>query len=266
MRYPIESASSVPGSGNSVYLYLLMNINIPSRLPHEIWYSGLAEKLKNPHSIFKGFFPVGETFEIQYGGAEMQNYTFTGEEKNPVYVNDLSASAKFKLGIPNDADKREKVFNPNFVPYEKLPPLAKTSNETVSMSLAKSISSFLCVRKSVLYTEQDVVNMLSAAVKKASSDEMIHILHGNHIAWCTLAFMRTNKMEEDIKKEFYTQNGIDFYTKDIGTIMPSILYTLAILGVDPVASIEDLDYDLYGIENVARKLQTHMKNFQKKAT
>jgi len=94
-RYPILQPQSIPGSGTGVYLYLLNNFRIPSKLPHEIWYNGQKEKLEDKHHPFKGFFPIGETFKISYGGSEMMNYTFTGEEKNPVFVKDLSEEAMF---------------------------------------------------------------------------------------------------------------------------------------------------------------------------
>lgn len=258
-RYPIFQSQSIPGSGTGVYLYLLNNYQIPSRLPHEIWYNGQKEKLEDKHHPFKGFFPVGETFRISYGGSEMMNYTFTGNEKNPVFVNQLSKEALLQLGIPGDADPAEKVFNPNFVSYKDLSENARKSNEATTISLAKSISSYLCKEKSILYSEKDIVEMLSVAIKNANSLEMRHILHGNHIAWCSIRFMETGVMEEDIKKQFYGQNKTDFYIKDIGTIMPSMLYTLAILGIDPIEIIQKLDYDVWDINTIANELQSYMK-------
>lgn len=259
MRYPIEKPTSIPGSGSAIYLYLLETIEIPARCPHDIWYAGQKQKLDNPHDPFKGFFPVGETLKIDYAGAGMNDYTFTGKEKNAVFVRDLSSEAKMTLGIPTDADPKDKVFNPNFVKYDDLPHGTKVSNEATTMSLAKSLSAFLCNNKGILYTEHDIVDMLTVAIKKIDSFEMMTILHGNHISWCSLAFMRTGKMEEDIKREFYGQNNIDFYVKDIGTIMPSMLYTLAILGVDPIEIIQGYEIDLYGIDTVAEKMRSYMK-------
>lgn len=69
-------------------------------------------------------------------------------------------------------------------------------------------------------------------------------------------------MEADIKKEFYGQNDLDFYVKDIGTTMPSILFTMAILGIDPVEVIKDFSVDLYGIDTIAKKMQGYMKKHQ----
>jgi len=264
MRYPIAIPSSVPGSGSAVYLHLLASLKIPSELPHLLWYNSQRKKLENKHDPFKGFFPIGKELLCSYGGSEMRTYLFTGKEKNPVYVKDLSPKAKMELGISNDANPADKVYNPNFVPYNELSENTRISNETVSMSLAKSISSFLCTKKDILYTEIDVVNMLITAIKHANSDEMRTILHGNHVAWCAARFVESGQMEEDIKRQFYGQNDIDFYIKDIGTIMPSMLYVLALLGSDPTDVIKNLDYDLYGIEEVAETLKAYMKSEQKK--
>lgn len=264
MRYPISKPTNVPGSGSAVYLYLLETIDVPSRLPHLIWYEAQKVKLDDAHDAFKGFFPIGETLKLDYAGEGMKDYTFTGKEKNAVYVKDLSAEAKLSLGIPSDARPDDKVFNPNFVPYEQLPSLTKVSNEATTMSLAKSISSYLCNTINILYTEQDVVDMLTVAIKNVSSTQMMHILHGNHVAWCSLAFMRTGKMEPDIKRQFYGQNDIDFYIKDIGTILPPMLYCLAILGVDPVDILQDFALDIYNIDKVAKILQEYMHNKQEK--
>lgn len=258
MRYPVLRPSTIPGSGTGVYLYLLENYSVPARLPHEVWYNGQQKKLDDPHDPFKGYFPVGKTLKLSYGGSDMRDYTFTGEERNPIFVKDLSEEALMELGI-RDAKPDEKIFNPNFVAYDELSQTTKASNEATTMSLAKSISSFLCTSKDILYTEKDIVEMLTVAIDHADSQEMRHILHGNHIAWCSIRFMETGIMEENIKKQFYGQNDIDFYIKDIGTIMPSILYTLAILGVNPIEMIKKLDYDLWDIKNVAARVMKFMK-------
>ncbi len=258
MRYPTMSPGTALGSGSAVYLYLMENIAIPSRLPHDLWYASQKKKLEDQHDCFKGFFPVGETFEISYGGSEVKPYTFTGEEKNPVYVKDLSDETVLKLGI-GKAKLNEKVWNPNYVKYDDLPDNARISNETATMSLAKSISAFLCKQGDIMYTEIDVVNMLRAAIKNCNSEEMRYILHGNHVAWCAARYIETGTMEKDIMRQFYGQNDVDFYVKDIGTIMPGMLYTLAILGSDPIEAIKELTYDIWDIETVAKDLQQHMK-------
>jgi hypothetical protein len=264
MRYPIGNASSVMGSGNAFYLYLLENIKVPAQLSHELWYNGLKQAMTEKDYPFRGFFPVGKTLKISYAGSEMTPYTFTGEEKNPVFVKDLSSEARLELGISAKADQSAKVFNPLFVAYDKLPEKTKKSNELPTLSLAKSISSYIG-SKDILFTEKDIVEMLIIALKDCNSDPMRYMLHGNHIAWCSARFMETGIMEEDIKKQFYGQNSMDFYIKDIGTIMPAILFSLANLGIDPVEAIKYIDYDLWGIDKVAKALQSSMKKSSAKA-
>jgi hypothetical protein len=257
MRYPLEKATSIPNSGNALYIYLIENISVPARMSHEIWYKGCQKLIDDEDEAFQGFFPVGETLKISYAGAPMANYTFTGEEKNPVFVKDLSPEAKLQLGISGKAKDSEKVFNPYFKPYDDLPEKVKKDNELPALSLAKSICAFLSV-DNILFTEKNVIDMLMLAIRDANSSAMRTILHGNHVAWCAARFMSFGVMEEDIKKNFYGQNDINFYVKDIGTIMPPILYTLALLGMDPVIAIKNLDYDLYGIESTAINMQKYM--------
>lgn len=256
--YPTKQPCSLPGSGSAFYLYLLRNIATPSRLPHDLWYDGQTKLLQDKGHPFRGYFPIGETYKITYGNGPMAPHTFTEKDKNPVFVRDLSPKARVKLGIQSDAEPKEKVWNPNYIPFDKLSEKVRISNETTTMSLAKSISSFLGA-KDILYTEKDIIDMLVIAMKNASSQEMRHILHGNHISWCVSRYIDTGIMEEDINREFYGQNSMEFYIRDIGTIMPAILYSFAILGYDPVEMITYLDYELWGIEEVAQKLQSHMK-------
>ena len=176
MRYPVDKAESVPGSGTGLYLYLLENYLVPARSCHAVWYNGQEEKLKDQHHPFKGYYPIGETLKLSYGGGPMENYKFTGKEKNPIFVKDLHPETIMELGIPNDPDiQDEKVFNPNFLKYDETPQDAKVSNEATTMSLAKSISSYLCGEKGLLYSEADVVDMLVAAIKNSNSAEMRHI-------------------------------------------------------------------------------------------
>jgi hypothetical protein len=261
MRYPIKSPSSIPGSGQALYLHLVESVSVPAKLTHEIWYNGCEQlRIESTHP-FQGFFPIGKTFKLSYGGSPMNDYTFTGEEKNPVFVKDLSSEAKLALGISADTNGADKVFNPLFRKYEELPEKTRKDNELPALSLAKSIASFLS-SKDVLFTEADVVDMLTVAVKAANSDQMRHILHGNHVAWCAARFMTTGVMEEDIRRNFYGQNPVDFYVKDIGTIMPAMLYAFAILGSDPVEVIKHLDYDLWGVDAAAAEMQKFMKTNQ----
>jgi hypothetical protein len=257
MRYPIEKATSIPGSGNAFYFFLIENIHIPAKLTHDLWYKGCEELRVNPTHPFQGFFPVGSTLRISYASSPMGDYTFTGDEKNPVFVKDLSPEAMLELGISAKSKPSDKVFNPLFRLYEELPEKTRKDNELPSLSLAKSITSFLS-SSDMLFTEKDIVEFLIKAIENANSPQMRHILHGNHVAWCAARFMSTGVMEEDIKKNFYGQNEIEFYIKDVGTIMPAILYSFALLGVDPVDMINRLDYDLWGVDKAAKELQNFM--------
>lgn len=264
MIYPVEKASTVPGSGSGIYLYLLQNISTPGSLPHTVWYNGEKAKLEHPEKYpFRGFFPVGETLKVEYGGSGFRDYTFTGEEQNAVFVKDLSKEARLKLGISADASDGEKVFNPNFLKYADVSDNTKTQNELPTLSLAKSISDWLCQKIGLYYTEQHVVEFLEIAIHNASSNEMMLILHGNHIAWCTNRYVIEGKILPDIEKQFYAQDSPDFYIKDLGTIMPSILYTLTMLGKNPMTVIEKLTFDLYGIKDVALSLEPLLEINQK---
>jgi hypothetical protein len=264
MRYPLNTATTVIGSGNAFYLYLLENVQVPARMSHELWYAGLENAMKeNKDFPFRGFFPVGKTFKLTYAGAEMADVTFVGNERSPVFVKDLSPEAKMELGISAKADPSAKVFNPLFVSYDKLPDKIKKSNELPTLSLAKSISSYLG-SKDPIFTEKDVLDMLIIAFKDCNSQQMRYILHGNHVAWCAARFMETGIMEEDIRKQFYGQNSMDFYIKDIGTIMPGMLFCAASLGLDPKEAVSFLDYDLYGVQATAENLQKLLKKSEKK--
>ena len=106
------------------------------------------------------------------------------------------------------------------------------------------------------YSEKDVVNFLVVAIRNANSQEMMYVLHGNHVAWCVARFIESGEMEADVKKRFYSQDDPDFYVKDIGTVMPSMLYALAILGVDPVEITENLTYEIWDIDKVAKEIQS----------
>jgi hypothetical protein len=254
MRYPLEKATSIPNSGNAFYYHLINNISIPAQTTHQIWYNGCAKMVEDKNEPFQGFFPVGKTLKLSYAGGPMCDHTFTGEEKNPVFVKDLSPEARKELGILDKASEKAKVFNPFFRLYDDLPSKTKKDNELPALSLAKSISAFLSP-DNILFTEKNVVDMLIVALRDANSQAMRTLLHGNHVAWCAARFMEFGTIEEDIKKNFYGENDINFYTKDIGTIMPPILYSLACLGVDPVEAIKNLDYDLYGIQGAANEMR-----------
>jgi hypothetical protein len=267
MRYPLVKPEEIPGSGSALYLYLLDNIKVPGALPHKVWYDGLTKILEDPSSTpFRGFFPVGETYKIRYGGhAAFESHLFTGDEKNPVFVKDLHTETKLKLGIPGDASEDEKVWNQHYRPYKDVSEDTRKLNELPTLSLAKSISSWFLSNKTPrpYYTEVEVSEMLQIACMSPSSDEMMFLLHGNHLAWCTHSFLY-HGIQPDVKKEFYATNSPDFYIKDLGTIMPSVLYALTMLGVDPVTIVENLNYDLWGIDEVAKSLQSDLAINQKK--
>lgn len=256
-RYPIDKATNIPGSGNAFYLYLMDNVNVPAKMAHTLWYNGMMKLKEDPTNPFQGFYPVGKTLKVAYDTNAYENYTFTGEEKNPIFVKDLAPETIKALGISEDANPNTKVFNPYFRPYEDLPAKKKKDNELPTLSMAKTVGHFLA-SKNILFTEKDIVDMLMTAVYHCDSKEMMFLLHGNHVSWCAARFMESGVMEADIKKQFFGQNEIEFYIKDIGTIMPSILFALAALGVDPVGVIPHIQYDLYGIKETAEDLRKIM--------
>lgn len=257
MRYPIRTASTLPGSGSAIYLHLLENIDIPARLTHKLWYNGCTKLKDNPKHPFQGYYPIGETMAISYGGSPIADHTFSEDDRNPVFVEDLSMDVKNKLGILPTAARDAKVYNPYYRLYDDLPRNYQKDNELPALSLAKSIASFL--NKDPLFTEVDVVDMLTSAIMDANSDSMIHILHGNHVSWCASRFLQLDTMDNQIKKNFYSQNDLEFFLKDIGTIMPSILYVLALLGSSPKKAITHLSYDLWGINKAAEEMENCMK-------
>lgn len=261
MRYPISKAEAIPGSGGAIYLFLMENVSTPGSLPHRMWYNGLAKQMEDPTSTpFRGFFPVGQTYRLSYAGSPMGDYTFTGNEQNAVFVKDLSKEAMLQLGITANMDSGSKVFNPFFKPWEELDEDTIKLNELPALSLAKSISGW-CSQVRSYYTEVEVRDFLISACRNPSSGQMMYILHGNHVAWCTHRFMKSASgmdLEADIKKEFYSQNSPDFYIKDIGTIMPSILYVLGLLGEDVIEFVDELPFDLWGIDDVAKEIYDMM--------
>jgi hypothetical protein len=262
MRYPATEPEAIPGSGGAIYLYLLENVSVPGSLPHVMWYEGLKKQMENPASTaMRGYYPVGETHKISYAGSPMGEHKFTGNEQNAVFVKDLAPETALKLGISKDRKPDEKVFNPNFLPWPELPDEIHKLNELPALSLAKSISGW-CSQKSPYYTELDVRDFLVTATKHPSGEQMMYILHGNHVAWCTHRFITagaSTELEADIKKEFYTQNSPDFYIKDLGTIFPSMLYVLGLLGEDVISLCNNLPFDLWGVSGLASEIDNMMK-------
>lgn len=263
-KYPISNkASTVPSSGMAVHKHLLENIDVVARLPHDLWYNGEKKKIDDPNNPFMGFFPIGRTLKLSYAGSPIQNYKFTGKETNAVLVKDLSPEAMTELGLSENLMVNKltaKVFNPNYVSFDDLSNAVKQSNKNPTLMLAKSIDSFLTIVHGSTYSEQNVVDFLLAAIINANSQEMLYLLYNNYIAWCVSRFNESGVMEADVKRRYHSQEDPEFYLKDIGTIMPSILYTLAILGINPVPIIPKLTYDIWDIDNVANAI--HDKFFK----
>ena len=152
------------------------------------------------------------------------------------------------------------MYNINFKPYEDLQHLTKVSNELAALSVPKSISSYLAgVKSNVNYSERDVLNLLTVSFENLNSPEMMHILHGNHLAWAALSYIRENgNVEGDILAEFHGQNPSDFYTKDLGTILPAMFFALASLGKNPITFYKKLDVEIYGAKDSAEYMTKYM--------
>jgi hypothetical protein len=242
----------------------MKNINISASANHNIWYAGAQAQLAKPNEFaFRGDIPTGKTLElITLAGKTVNSpYTFTGEESY-VLVTDLTDTAKNELAIPTNARGKDKVFNSNFKVYEKLSELTKISNELPALSAAKSISNYLAgVKAKVNYSERDVLNLLTSSFENLRGPEMMHFLHGNHLAWAALAYVRAKgNVSGDILTEFHSQNPTDFYVKDLGTILPTMFFALASLGEDPVKFHDKLDVDVWGAKDAATYMRKHMPN------
>jgi hypothetical protein len=278
-EYPVSMPSSAPATGRLLYQHLMENIKIPAAANHEIWYAGMEAQLESPKmSAFRGVTPEGETLElktlmgkafnkdelsdnVEQVSSELFNYTFSGDEQY-ILVSDLSESARELLDIPANARDKDKVYNANFKAFEDLDKFTKWSNELAALSVPKSISSYLAGTKmNVNYSERDVVEFLGACFSNLSSAEMSHVLHGNHLAWAALDYMRSEgNVEGDLMAEFHGQNPVDFYVKDFGTVLPGLFYALASLGQDPKIYLEKIDIDVWGAEEAA----IYMKEFMPK--
>ena len=60
---------------------------------------------------FQGDYPIGETMVMSYGGSPMCEHTLSKDDKNPVFVKDLSSEAREKLGILLTASRDTKVLS-----------------------------------------------------------------------------------------------------------------------------------------------------------
>ncbi|MBI5390374.1 hypothetical protein HZB02_02710 [Candidatus Woesearchaeota archaeon] len=274
-QYPISKPTSALGTGSLFYQYLLQNLMVPAQSTHQIWYAGEATKISQPDKYaFRGNIPISKRLELLTlsgkplteamgeKGVEGVIYTFTGSE-GPTLVSDLTASAKTVLAIPAEAKPRDKVYNPNFREYQDLDDLTKLSNELAALSLPKAISSYFGQHGKTNYSEIDVLKFMQVCFTDLSSEQMTHVLNTNHMAWAALAYMRENRelkgatrtIAGDLQTEFYGQNTPDFYSKDLGTILPSMFFALASLGEDPVAYHNRLDIDVWGAKEVAVEMQ-----------
>lgn len=283
-EYPVKRPSSAPATGRFLYQHIINNIKIPASATHKIWYEGEKSKLLHMDTFaFRGDIPVGKTLElltlegkpiepsisnptsvkltdnIKKTDSETYLYTLDGSE-NYIQVSDLSKKSRTELGIPDNARDKDKVYNSNFKPYEQLPEITRFSNELAALSVPKSFSSYLAgIKKNVNYSERDVLELLSRCLENLSSPEMTHILHGNNLAWSALAYIREEgNVKGDIMTEFYGQNPVDFYAKDIGTVLPTIFYALANLGQDPLQFYNMIDIEIWGAEDAAKYMRKYM--------
>ena len=257
------------------------NLVVAAKANHEIWYAGQKPKLSHPDQYaFRGDIPTGKTLElvalqgVGYDSLEAESrpfarttsrqveagqfdYTFSGNESH-VMVSDLSL--RRQLGIPTTARPEEKVFNCNFREYSGLSQMTKFSNELAALSVPKSISSYFGgIHGKINYSERDVLNLLTVSFENLNSPEMMHILHGNHLAWAALSYIRENgNVEGDILAEFHGQNPSDFYTKDLGTILPAMFFALASLGKNPITFYKKLDVEIYGAKDSAEYMTKYM--------
>lgn len=275
-EYPVARASSVPGTGSIFYGYLMENLKIPASANHSIWYAGEAVKLTQPDKYaFRGKIPVGEAYELAtLGGKPIPEserarktesgvlYTFDGSE-SPVLVLDITPATRRKLNIPLDVRDKDKVFNPNFVPYELLDTYTKVSNELAALALPKSVSSYFGGTGKVNYSELDVLKFLNACFDDLSSPQMMHVLHGNHMAWATLAYVRAGgNVAGDISAEFHRAQPPDFYEKDLGTVLPAMFYALALLGQNPAEHYAKLGIEVWGAKEAAEHMRQYMPKGQ----
>ncbi len=263
-KYPVKSPSSAPATGRVFYECLMQNLSIPAAASHTLWYNGAKAQLQNPEEFaFRGDIPVGRTLELLTLAGEpvVSPHTFTGGEPF-VLVSDLAKSARKELGIPQQARGKDKVFNPNFKLYAELPPLTRMSNELAALSVPKSISSYLAgVEGKVNYSERDVLGLITASFDDLSGPEMMHFLHGNHLAWAALAYVRAEgKVAGDLMAEFHGQNPADFYAKDLGTLLPGMFFAAASLGNDPLTLFHKMDVEVWGAEDVARYMKQFMQS------
>ena len=262
--YPTSRPSTAPGTGRLLYEFLMRNIKISAGANHTIWYEGEKTKLEAPDKYaFRGEIPIGNLLVLVGLGGKMfdfsKTYMVDGSESY-ILVSDLAPLERERLGIPSTCRDRDKVFNSNFKPYDDLPEMTKWSNELAALSVPKSISTYLGgVKGKVNYSEVDALKMLQACFIDLSGPEMMHILHGNNAAWTALAYMREKgNVEGDILTEFHGQNSADFFSKDLGTVLPALYFALASLGENPSAYHQKIDLEVWGSKEAASYMLNYM--------
>ncbi|MCX6770295.1 MAG: hypothetical protein NT051_06530 [Candidatus Micrarchaeota archaeon] len=268
--YPVARPTTAPATGSILYKHLMENLKIPASASHKIWFAGEAEKLAKPDLYsFRGKAENRKKIELVALNGNAINkdskpeiITLNGSET--VLVSDLSEKSKAELKMPENARGKDKVFNPNFVEYEQLGEYTKASNELAAIAFVKGFSSYYGGETGkTLYSEMDVLNFINVCFTDLSSKEMLYVMNNNHMAWTTLAYMREKGASGDMMVEFFAQNPHDFYNKDLGTILPSMFYTLALLNQNPVAYYEKLDVDVWGAREAATYMIQYMAGQQK---
>jgi len=271
--YPVEKPTTAPGTGHQFYLHLLHHIGIPAQANHNIWYGGEKQKLAEPDKYaFRGCIPAGTELELKTlngkpimgSSAERVtdratiNYKFSGND-GPVLVLDLSDNARDILKIPDTSRPQDKVFNPNFKPYGELDKFTRWSNELASLSFVKCVSNYFGGKGKLNYSEKDVLNFVDSCLVDLSSPEMDYLTNGNNLLWCGLAYQRNDgNINGDIELEFHAQNPTDFYMKDVGTLLPSMLYAVANLGQDPVEYHDKIDVTIWGARDAAEYMRQYL--------
>ncbi len=272
-KYPVNRPTTAPATGKLFHDYLLEPTSVKNSgsAAHNIWYRGMAMQLANQEEHpFRGRAHKGDKIELltlsgepikaSVGKRKGDSVVYTLKGVETILVSDLTDRSKQELGIPAKARDKDKVYNPNFVEYEQLDPVTKMSNELPALILPKSFSSYYAgLQGKVNYSEVDVLNFLTRCFTDLSSQEMMHLMSHNHMAWATASFIRSGgNTSGDVKAEFWSQNPPDFYQKDLGTLLPALFFAIASLGKDPVEFQQKLDVEVWGSKENAEYMRQYM--------
>ncbi len=201
--------------------------------------------------------------------------------KNPIpaaiHVNDIADSTiKTELALPPHIDGKDKVYNPNMVKYEELPVDTLVSNISAAESVPGAIDFYFTFIKppknSVFYTEKDVTKYLDTCIDNMSSPEIALGMFLNHWQWRSAEWKRkyNNKSDTDpnpedtrlpgdLARRFWGSNSTDFYKKDYETLIPTVLYSMALLGKDPVSCLPKLARaKFWDIDKTAHAMRKYM--------